>query len=285
VKKPNTKNVLTILIAILIVGGAFLVAEYRNKQAELVYNNISVSTSTIQNYIENTEDWKKILLISDKNGSTTTKDLTKSTEKLTPTDILARDFFARYMELKQIGISNDKLNQQELIENTLGKIVFEKPKLYTMDSIIISQDNSNANVKKYGNDIAYIFNTYATDPRNEAVITKDSIQRNDPNILKELDPIIESYKKITNAILKTSTPLVLSTNHLNLINAMNAGIFINESFRKSAVDPVSGLQAINIYQFSQQNLIDAMQGIANYVKNVGITYTAGEAGILFTPRE
>jgi hypothetical protein len=223
-------------------------------------------------------------LASDKNGSTT-KDITKSNEKLTPTDVLARDFFAKYLELKQIGISDDKLNQQELINNTLSKIVFEKPKTYTIDSIIINQDNSNEGVKKYANEIAYIFNTYSIDSRNEAVIAKDAIQRNDPNILKELDPMIESTKKIVDSILKTSVPGVLSINHLNLLNAMNAGLFINQSLRKSASDPVSGLQAINIYQDSLTNAQNAMIGIRDYVKNAGITYAVGEAGNLFTQKE
>lgn len=273
-----------ILIAILLVGGAFLVAEYRNKQdSKLIYTGTTLSTSTdLQNY-ENAIDWKNILLAIDKTSSSTVKDITKKPEELTPFDILGRDFFARYMELRQMGNSADKLNQQDLINQTLRNVVLSKPKLYTSDEITVHADSSIPSIKQYGNNIAGIFKKYSINSRNEGVIARDAIQRDDSEILKELDPLIESYRNIVTAILKTPAPQTISAKHLDLLNGMNAALFVVQSFRKSGSDPIAGLQASSQYLPARQKILDAMNDIKIYLASLNITYSPSEPGNLFIP--
>jgi hypothetical protein len=275
--------VLTILIAILIVGGAFLVAEYRNKQAELVYNNISVSTSTIQNYIEGSDDWKEILLASDKSGTSTVKDITKEQkESLTQTDIVARDFFSKFMVLRQTGTDQDKLSQADLVNQTVGKIMLVQSKVYTVkDGIVVKEDSSADSIRQYGNEIGYIFKKNITNSRNEAEIAKDSLQKEDPEILKEIDPIILSYKNILDELIKISTPSSILNSHLNLINSMSSAIFIAESLRKSNIDPISGIQAVSLYPTTAQRLSNVLIAIRDSIKSLAITYNYQEGGYIF----
>ena len=61
-----------ILISIILVGGAFLFAEYRNKNGKEVYikNDVSLektSTSSLK-YSDNNTDWKKVLLTNEMFG-------------------------------------------------------------------------------------------------------------------------------------------------------------------------------------------------------------------------
>jgi hypothetical protein len=286
VKYPNTKNVFMILIAIILVGAAFLFAEYRNKGDVTTYskNNISAQPSDYiepQNTQSNT-DWKKVLLANETVGSSTIKDLTKRTGELEPIDAVSRQFFAQYMELRQLGSSNDKLSQQELIEKTISSMTLATPKPYVIGQIVTKLDISNEAIRQYGNDIGDIFKKYGVQSRNEGVIVRDSQLKEDPSILKELDPIAESYKKIISALLKLSVPKTIETLHLDIINSMNKGLFVVESFKKSDMDPVSGLQAVSQYQSVSSSLTSSLMAIRKYIASLGIVYSPNEAGYIFT---
>lgn len=285
-KYPNTKNVFMILIAIILVGAAFLFAEYRNKGDVTTYskNNISAQPSDYiepQNTQSNT-DWKKVLLANETVGSSTIKDLTKRTGELEPIDAVSRQFFAQYMELRQLGSSNDKLSQQELIEKTISSMTLATPKPYVIGQIVTKLDISNEAIRQYGNDIGDIFKKYGVQSRNEGVIVRDSQLKEDPSILKELDPIAESYKKIISALLKLSVPKTIETLHLDIINSMNKGLFVVESFKKSDMDPVSGLQAVSQYQSVSSSLTSSLMAIRKYIASLGIVYSPNEAGYIFT---
>jgi hypothetical protein len=284
-KKPNTRNVLMIILAILLVSGAFLLAEYRNKQANLIYTNKnSVTLDTTNNLadLENTTDWKKILLENNSASSTKINDLTKTQEKLTATDVLARDFFARYMELRQMGGANDKLSQEELINQVLKNgMVLTTPKAYTSIDILTKSDNSTESIKQYGNQVGNIFKTYTVQSRNEAVIAKDAMEKEDPEILKELDPIVKSYKNILNALLKVRAPQDMAVIHMNLVNSVSSLLFMAEGFRKSIVDPLAGIQATSLVLKNMQSLNNIHTEIREKISSLGISYTSSEGGSIF----
>lgn len=279
------KNVLMILIAILLVGGAFLLAEYRNKQAEqLIYTGTTIATSSDLSDYENATDWKNILLATDKNASSTVKDITKQPEKLTPVDVLGRDFFARYMELRQMGNVDDPLSQQVLINEVLRNgFVTDSPKVYVGTDILVKEDTSMASVRQYGNDLGSILKTYSVQSRNEAVITQEALTKSDPTILKELDPILVSYKNILTNILKISVPQTLAKNHLDLVNIMSSSIFMIENFKKSLEDPMAGVQAVSIAVKNSESIIGIFDKIRTSLSAQNISYSGSEGGSIFTP--
>ncbi len=298
------KNTLLIFAAILLVGGSFVFAEYRNKQSQSVYtakdlaisNVIDTTAQEIDTDGDGSKDWEEILAgtnpLDPKSKPTftktePTKDITKTpTEKLEPVDLISRDFFARYMELRQSGASADKASQQELVNNTVNKIKLSEAKPYMSSEIKVRADNGKESVKIYGNEIATIFKKYAfvgTGTRNEGVIAKDALGQQDENILKELDPIIQSDKNIVNGILKTEAPQAMATMHLDMLNSMNTILFVAQSFKKVIADPLAGIQASIQYIPSRNGLIKSMRAVQSYFKYLGITYDASEPGVLFVP--
>jgi hypothetical protein len=285
VKYPSIKNVAMILIAILLVGGSFVLAEYRNKQSATVYSEPTISTSTdLQNLADNT-DWKRILLSNDKSATTTVKDLTKKKEDLTPVDILSRNFFARYMELRQTGNIDDAASQQDLINQVLKDgIVMAKPKAYSYTDILTRDDGGADSVKQYSNELATVLKTYSINSRNEAVIAKEAFDKNDFTILKELDPIEASYKNILNNILKISAPKSIAKIHLDLVNLMSSSIFMIDSFKKSTNDPMSGIMAVSIASQNGDNSITIFDNLRKTIAGLGITYLSSEAGSIFNTK-
>ena len=315
------KNIFLILLAVAIVILAFVVAEFKNTQDQkVVYENV-LSTTTSLAYEEIKEldtdegglkDWEEVLLGTDSKKADTDGDgtpdgkevslnrnplvkgpkdtaATNSTsikrEDLSPTDLFARDFFARYMELKQAGLSEDKYSQQELIGQVLKSgVVIGIPKTYSKKDISVITATEKDAVKKYGNNIGGIFKRNSNPAfRNEVFIAKESLEKEDPEILKELDPIINSYKKIINELLKVYTPESLSNTHLELINNMSSLLFSAEYMKKIDTDALSGLQGITRYVDTVKALSANFNSIKNSFDISGITFSPSEDGSFFTP--
>ncbi len=287
--KYLNKNFLLICIAILLVGGSFIYAEYQNKEKDNVYNakdltvinNDESEPQDADTDGDGSKDWEEILVGTDPNDvkskpsdkkSVITGDVSKNVakNKLDPMDIVSREFFARYMELRQLGSSKDKASQLELAQATAGNIVLSKPATYTEKEISIKQDQSIEAVRQYGLEVGNIFKKYLVKSRNEAVIVRDSIEQEDPEILKELDPVIASNKNIINSLVKLSVPASLTTIHLDILNSMNGSLFVAQSFKDSGVSPIEGIQAIQYYTVVQKNLFDAVNALKSYFKYLGI---------------
>ncbi len=275
-----------ICIAILLVVGAFVYAESKKEQVAYVAKDVVSADGTIVSPQEvdtdedGSKDWEEILFGTNPNDpkskpsatkAPVTSDVTKSaTEKLEPIDIVSRDFFARYLELRQLGASKDKASQEELAKKVAGNIVLSQPAKYVISEIVVKPDNGNEGVIKYGEEVSAIFKKYAVNARNEAVIVKESLEKEDTEILKEIDPSIESYRKIVNALVKVGVPQSMSLMHLDLVNAMNGSLFVAQSFRDSGANPVEGIQALSYYQVVEKNLYDAIIAIRSYFKYLGI---------------
>ena len=308
-------------MSLLIVVTAFFFAEYRNiKTKKASYNAIlSANTETLSPELQNEDsdndglkDWEEILLgtdprNSDTDGDETTdgkeadlgrnplvkgpKDSTKITSSnstaiendLTPTDKLARDFFARYMELRQVGLSQDKQSQQELVGQVLKSgIVLAVPKTYELKYMLVIPDDSKEAVKKYGNDVGAVFKKYInSNTKNEMVIAKESVDKEDPNLLKEIDPIISIYKNILTELLKIKTPKSLNENHIDMINSISTLKFSAESLRKIDTDALAGVQGTSIWLGAATILNKTFNTIKNSFSTNGITYTTNESGSFF----
>jgi len=277
---------LFICIAILLVVGAFVYAENKKEQVAYVAKDVVSADGTIVSPQEvdtdedGSKDWEEILFGTNPNDPKSKPSATKApvtsdvttnaTEKLEPIDIVSRDFFARYLELRQLGASKDKDSQEELAKTVAGNIVLSEPAKYVISEIQVKPDSGNAGVIKYGEEVSAIFKKYAINSRNEAVIAKESLEKEDTDILKEIDPSIKSYKNIINALIKVSVPQSMSLMHLDLVNAMNGSLFVAQSFRDSGANPVEGVQALSYYQVVEKNLYDAVTAIRSYFKYLGI---------------
>ena len=321
--KIGPKNVILILSAIFIVAGAFILAERRNSQTEkVVYTaEISTVTDTIPYQFQNEDsdkdglkDWEEILLGTNPHNPDTDGDGTSdgkesasgrnplvkgpkdtstvsssilTSENLSPTDKLARDFFARYMELKQVGLSQDQQSQQELVNQVLKSgTIITTPKIYNLKNILTIPDNSMEAVKKYGNEIGAVFQKYSLpNARNEVVIAKESVDGENSTILKEIDPIISSYKNINTSLLKIKVPQSISTIHLDLINNISILIFSAESLRKIDKDALSGIQGATLYVKGASGLNASFNDIKSSFSTNGIIYSSGEPGRFFIPQQ
>lgn len=204
-----------------------------------------------------------------------------SSTNLTQTDKFGRELFAKYLELRQLGLSTDADSKERLIAAMLqsGNLV-ETPKIYKPTDLIISPTNTPAAIRNYGNVLSGVIINNSIKSRNENIIMRDYVQQNDDTKLAELTPILNSYRKIAKGLISTSVPSDLKDLHLNILNSVSELIFIIESYQKIEADPVIALQGVGMYQETADKFRDALSSIRSYFETQNITYNNGEVGEL-----
>lgn len=318
------KNLALIFVAAIIVGGAFAFAEWRNSQAkkvvysapiQAVVNELPSDLQSLDSDNDGLKDWEEVLLGTDPHKADTDGDGTPDGKEaqlgrnplvkgpndkaadaahvtasagdaeLTATDKVARDFFARYMELNQAGLVNDGASQADLIDQvTKNGIILDAPKTYTAANLNVSADNSKEAIKFYGNVEGNIFKKHfnPTLP-NEMNVVKESLEKEDPSILKQIDPIIATYKGILEDSLKVQVPSGLIETHLLLVNSLSTLKFSAEQVRKTDKDTLSAINGSSVWLGAVQGLNAALNGIKAAFTQNGIVYNPEEGGAFFIP--
>lgn len=280
----------TLLIFIICALAVFGTAVYANRgkinQAQSSPKKISITPSNtpIQNVTNS--DWKKDFFT----GSVTTKSAeaknpTKNEPEkpLTLTDKLGREFFTRYVELKQSNLTDDQKSVQEAMNNTLAEAVdtASKPKIYTLSNIISNKDSSSNAIKIYANEVSKVFISYWPDS-DPVQITNDVLEKDNMALLSKIDPIIVSYGKIVNKFLTISVPKTLASDHLNLINSISSLLYVSQGMRSLSSDPMRAIVALNEYPSAMNNMKESLINIKNYLRLSNINFSESEPGNIFS---
>ncbi len=287
-KYLSAKNTSWIIIAAAIIGSAFIISRYGNSDAKLAYeqNNSIVSGDATTTDISYQGNWQKTLTgtIGSSTWSFNPATSTQSNEKLTITQSFGRELFGRYLSLQEAGTAADPQSQQEVVGKVLSNGTFVvQPTLHTKKDLRIRKDLSKASVVRYGNDVGAILTRLSLkNRRNETDIVQDSLNKNDPAVLKELNPIIVSYKNILAALLATEVPENLADKHLNLINGMTELVFADESLQKTFSDGLVSIQGLGIYQNGLILYNDSFNALVVYFMTNGVMFGPRDGGYVFS---
>jgi hypothetical protein len=269
-----------IIGAIIIVGGAFVFAEYRNViQAQTEYTAPAVSAYSVNatSTAIADNDWQKVLVGTNPaaakqkslGGGTT---LTQS-QPLTETEKLGQSIISDYLQLKQSGGSASTSTINAIISHALNnQNITPAAKVYDFSDIKIGKDDGATSTLIYGITLGTLFNNNNTQENDEAVDARDSVEQNDPTILAKIDPIIAAYKNILNGLLAMTAPPTLAKIHLDFINAMSERLSTAELLRKINSDPVAGLRGAGQYMNGLNDLSDAFQELQRYFGTRGINF-------------
>ncbi|MBA3550635.1 hypothetical protein H0W32_00300, partial [Patescibacteria group bacterium] len=113
------------------------------------------------------------------------------------------------------------------------------------------------------------------------LILSHAIDTRDAKDLADLDPIIDSYKKIIDSALKIPVPRPLASLHLNFINGFSSGMYADIQMKKVFDDAAVSLLALRQYNEASLAIVTAHRGIQNYYAEQSIVFTAGEDGFGF----
>jgi len=212
-------------------------------------------------------------------GSTT---IFKNDVSLSATDRFARDVFTRYMSLKQAGVpvgTDEQVNiANSIAEEYDSSIEFKR---YKTTDIKIGVSDTAETIKQYGNILGHIITTYAVSSRNEGIILKDALENDNPDTLKELDPIIKGYEQYLSQFLLVQVPPSALSLHLKLLNTLSELIGTVKGMKLVFTDSLQSLISLKGYQGIALNLYNDLLDLQKYFLSKKIDYVMGEAGYVF----
>ncbi len=284
INPQNRQTVVISGICLLIVVAALIFVygfpSLNSKSGSLSTNLFAPAASQD---ISTSTDWQKSFFdISSssqayKSGIDSLNTFSTSTGPLTNTDILGRNFLVTYSQMRQVGLSSDAKTidtvATNLATNSLSNL--EKPKAYYMSDLTIVSDSTLdlktvVAIGNYATFMTGIFNNFPT-PAAEADIANEAFDKNNMSLLKNIDPIISTYKKTISSLLSIPVPQSASQYHLDLINGFSSSQFISEALRNLDADPVRGLNAVGQEMQTLQLLSTATQNIQQYLQKESVT--------------
>lgn len=209
-------------------------------------------------------------------GNTT---IFKNDVKLSTTDRFARDVFTRYMSLKQAGApvgTDEQVNiANSIAEEYDSAIEFKR---YKTTDIKIGVSDTAETIKQYGNILGHIITTYGVNSRNEGIILKEALENDDPDTLKELDPIIKGYEQYLAQFLLVEVPPSAVSLHLKLLNTLSELTGTVKGMKLVFIDSLQSLISLKSYPSVTFDLFSALGDLQKYLPSKKVEYISGEAG-------
>jgi hypothetical protein len=251
------------LIGGILVVGSFLVASSREEAQKNA--GLAAVAAVERSHIEITDenqdgvpDWQDAL---QKNEPIVVSEATSTYEApKTVTGKFAIDFFEDLIRSKNYGDFGD--TQEELIEKATAALAKQAvDELFTQEDLIVTSKIDAVTLKSYGNYIASIPLSQKSGSESEAIILQDAIRYDDPERLKDLEPISASYVNMVKLMLETPVPVTYVNEHLDLLNAYNALREDVKGMQKLEEDPMYTFLRLKRYE-------DDVAGLANAVSNI-----------------
>jgi hypothetical protein len=291
----RTKIGISFLLALVIIGYAtVLKLKNPSENSELEAKVGIIAKESIQNALKNgeidTTDWEKTLLSLSTSSieaqiSTLQAESTKSEEKLTPTDRFSRDFFSRYIELKESGTAIDENTGITLINELLSQDYGEAQAdtFYTEADISVSKSSAAPELRKYGNNLGAIFQIPLPEGYENEIAVIERIGAGErPEDFDKLALNIERYESMREKILDLSVPFALKNVHLAIINSLSAMIDGIQGVILIQTDPVGATERVMRYEDGLTALPLVLESLKNHLKASGVAFSRNESGYVLT---
>ena len=277
---------------ILVLGTAIFVNGFPSTKKQVSYKNDSNKTVVVAN--DNTEvsgspEWEKSFFDEQEKVSVkNTKNLEKvapAKENLNPTDLFGRNFFTKYTELRQSGLTNNTSAVNNAVSELIGESLtgIKGPTMYTLKDIKSTTNVDTESVRQYAQNLMSILGDWMP-AKNEVEILTSALESGDMEKLKEIDKIVVGYKTALNRLKATDVPETLALPHLNLINGISMQIFNAESLRNADKDPLTGLAAISLEVKSLETIALAIGKMQNIFSLAGISFVTPTSGSILQSR-
>ena len=136
-------------------------------------------------------------------------------------------------------------------------------------------------IRAYGNEIAGIIKSHSIDNESEAVILQKALTADDPDKLKELDPIHAVYKNSISDALRINVPDTLADEHITFLNACEAILTDIEAMQVAFTDPLYSLARMKNYESDAGALFTSLKSIGTALTESGASYLNNEPGAFF----
>jgi len=284
---PRKQTVFVFFVSAIVVASAFVYVyglpgfgqiSYANT-AKVAQNN---AVKPIANPPAADSGWQKQFLNNGNSNAfkapSNRQPTANDRQPLTATDLLGRNFFEKYAELRQAGLTTDTAAvgnaSSDVISQSLAGV--GEPKTYSLKDISVIADNDAA-TRAYAENLMNILKSWLP-ATNEAEIAMNAFDKSDMSILAQIDPIIAGYRSALNKLLGTPVTQDLAQDQVDLLNGISMQLWNAEALRKADSDPVSALAAINLEVKSLETVSTAIGDFQNYFARAGISFVPPASG-------
>lgn len=182
--------------------------------------------------------------------------------KLTPTDILAQDFFENVIQNNQFDTAPTPDETEKYVGEYLKTVPL--PPINTQQYSIRDLNTTNSTdteMRTYQKEITDVFkkNWPAGEKQNELVIISKAFSNDDPTVLEDLTEVISIYNNAQKGSLVVKVPEKFAKEHLNVVNSLGTYIqtlqMIQGTYTQDQVDGLAGLKSLLT---NRNNLTDSM---------------------------
>lgn len=298
---PSWRTVVLLLIA-LVIGGVFVVGPLilKNKVtftqdgARVGSGAQSITSLDADSDGDGLVDWEEFLIGTDPHNPDTDGDgILDSAEadsvsfrsasqkiseaykrEVSATDRLTQDFLTYYYQsmLQYDSPSEAPPRSYPLLEYTsIGE------NTYREDSLTVTPDNSDNALRAYGVSMARTLVTYKVPTGNELDIVLESINTENEEVMKELDPIIARYKSLVDELARIEVPSNLVNFHLDFINSYAVMHESMQALRDLHRDPVAAMVGLDVFTRSAQELRSALLEFSTFLESGRIPFSSKES--------
>lgn len=279
----NPRIIIAVVVGILLIGGAFWLSETRAQPTPDPRREAVTAPAPERDYItiadedgDGIADWKQTV---PKKPAWLTKQISTTTASTTATSSSHTEAFAvrTLKEMMQSNMYGEFGGNTESIINDSNAYINElaTDELYTEADISVTNDQSDATLRVYGNRIATIAlnNGVEKDIENELSILHSAMQTQDAEALADLQLIEHSYENMVAAMLATPVPAGYTDVHLNLVNAYEALRVDVVAMQHVFDDPLYALVRLQRYEEDGQGLYQAISDVYLQLHDDGVRWS------------
>ncbi len=173
-------------------------------------------------------------------------------EGLTQTDQFSRELVATMAALSQTG-DMDAATAEQLATTLTEKIVgLPQQKVYTLEDLKITKDESAQSFHAYNNSLGSIAPSNSTGYTVldvlEKFVTYEEGAEPDSSVLEKLDPLIEETREVILKLTDVTVPASVAPLHLTLVNDTERLLENLTNIQLYEVDAIVALSAISQYE-------------------------------------
>jgi hypothetical protein len=311
----TSRNVLILIICVITITFVTLVFVAPRKEQKGTENILPVPESLIASHLDldsdgdGLKDWEETLwgtdpLNPDSDGDgisdgeeirlnrnplvkgegekvTISSSTSSAPETLTATDRFSREFFTRYVALKQSG---KKVTQNEInaIISGLIEADYGTASAHTFTELSIRPiSDSSTSFKNYGNALGSVFAKNPQSMEHELTILERYKNTEDARILASLTQNDARYERIIAELLKVPVPQTLVGYHVQLLNTHSDLLLGLRAIIDIENDPIGKIPIIIVQPDLLQKLLETISTLVLFFESRDISFSPTETGYLF----
>lgn len=185
------------------------------------------------------------------------------------------DLTEKYLTAKANG--DTTFSSEELLNETSKDLASSsRDKQYTKADINLRYSDDSTSLRNYGNAVveAIMDHPLPSGTRNELEILNDALIKDNEEILKELDPIIEAYSGTLADMLVMPVPQTMAVEHLALTNVYRAILEDIKAFREVFNDAMPSMLRTRRYPADNIALYTAITNMYQKLDRLGIKWSS-----------